>query len=68
MEMRKIKKVIKICLDGVDDRFRLRYFTGPAESGTPLLRGSFYVHLGLQIGTQFCPGMISDRKLSSAQD
>ena len=38
------------------------------EAGLPSLGSVFYVHLGLQIGTQFCPGMISNRKFSSAQD
>src|ERR1051326_4254600 len=34
------------------------YFTDPAGSGTPVIWSAFYVHLGLQIGTQFCPDMI----------
>jgi hypothetical protein len=34
--MRKIKKLAKFAETEVDDHFRLRYFTGPAESGTPL--------------------------------
>lgn len=53
-----MEKLSKFTLNRVDDHFYLRYFIGPAESGIPLLGGSFYVHLGLQIGTQFCPGMI----------
>ena len=28
----------------------------PLDSGTPLTRSSFYVHLGLQIGLNFVPG------------
>jgi hypothetical protein len=33
-----MKELSKFCLDRVDDHFLLRYFVGPAESGTPLLR------------------------------
>ncbi len=36
----------------------MRYFNDPAGSGTLLFWSAFYVHLGLQIGTQFCPDMI----------
>jgi hypothetical protein len=30
----------------------------PLDSGTPLIRSSFYVHLGLQIGLNFVPAPI----------
>jgi hypothetical protein len=29
--------------------------TVPLEAGTLILWSEFYVHLGLQIGAQFCP-------------
>jgi len=31
------------------------YFNDPAGSGTLVFWSAFYVHLGLQIGAQFCP-------------
>ena len=45
----------------VDARLARVIFFIPLMRGTPLIRRSFYVHLGLQIGLNFVPATIPGR-------
>ena len=45
----------KIDVGDVDARENCANLMTPLDSGTPLIRSSFYVHLGLQIGLNFVP-------------
>lgn len=46
---------VKTCLIGVDAFRKRANLVTPLDSGTPLIRSSFYVHWGLQIALNFVP-------------
>ena len=52
------EKVAKIRENRVDADLNWVSFLIPLMRGTPLIRRSFYVHLGLQIGLNFVPATI----------
>ncbi len=46
---------METCAIGVDASGKRANLVTPLDSGTPLIRSSFYVHLGLQIALNFVP-------------
>jgi hypothetical protein len=46
---------MEICSKRVDAFGKCAILVTPLDSGTPLIRSLFYVHLGLQIGLNFVP-------------
>ena len=60
LEIRAIdaaKFALKFTRKTLDVRVQGGIFRIPLDAGIPPFRSAFYVHLGLQIGTQFCPGL-----------
>jgi hypothetical protein len=61
--MRRVKKLSKFAKQSLTIIFVCAILLVPLKAGLLYLGVSFYVHLGLQIGTQFCPGMIFGQEI-----